>query len=716
MNRHTLAAALLALAGSAVLYSQTPAPQAQPAQGQQPPPNRPIFRTAVDYVEVDARVLDETGKLVRDLKREDFVVLEDGKEQKIDNFSVISLPEVSAETTAFTRNAIDPDVVSSTVARETEGRLFVILLDDRQVAPSRTRQTVNIARKFIEQYVGPRDLTAVVSSSGRTDTSQTFTASKHLLLRAVENFIGRKPQSWTLMTAIAGPDTPLEAERAERYYEAAASMQSIQSVSNWLGSVRGRSKNLVLISEGLDYNYEDVVADPWAELILAQQRDAIAAATRANVTVYPIDPRGLGQDDTIAVGDNDTGMYLQNGVPTPIPADGIPVGLEEQRMPSRSTTMRAEVERAHMALRLIADDTGGFVALNTNDFDKWFKQIVTQSSGYYLLGYTPTNNRHEGKNRSIRVQVKRPGLRVISRKGYIEAFDKRKEAGPLPALIASSPEVREILNGAWPVGDLPLTATAVAFRGPNSTASVAVIVESPSTNLSLTEDNGKLTGTVEVTTAAVDQQNKINNGETQKITFGLTPELNERFKQRGFRTISRLSDLNPGRYQVRIAMVPENSAARGSLWYDLEVPDFSKGDLTLSGVLLSSVAEGRTPTGNPNKLFVDVLTLPPTTVRTFKMSDELNVYAEVYDNQLSPPHQVDVTITVKGEDDRIAYRSNDWASSEELNIGKGAYPSTTWIPIQELGQPGNYVLIFQAQRALEDSKPITRMVPFKVVP
>ena len=132
MNRQTIAATMLALAGTGALSS----PQAPAPQEQQPPPNRPIFRTAVDYVEVDARVLDEAGNLVRDLKREDFEVLEDGKAQKIDNFSIISIPEASAETTAFTRDVIDPDVVSSTVARETEGRLYVILLDDRQVARS----------------------------------------------------------------------------------------------------------------------------------------------------------------------------------------------------------------------------------------------------------------------------------------------------------------------------------------------------------------------------------------------------------------------------------------------------------------------------------------------------------------------------------------------------------------------------------------------------
>jgi hypothetical protein len=268
----------------------------------------------------------------------------------------------------------------------------------------------------------------------------------------------------------------------------------------------------------------------------------------------------------------------------------------------------------------------------------------------------------------------------------------------------------------WPVADLPLTATAVAFRGQDRNASIAVILESSAQNLALTEVDGKVVGNLEISTVAVDQQNTIVSGQTNKIAFGLSPAMYERFKEKGFRTMAQLADLKPGRYQLRLAVVPSNSSLRGSLWYDLEVPDFSQGDLAVSGILLSSLAEGQTPTGNPGKLFVNVLTVPPTAAREFKMDDELNVYTEVYDNQLSPPHQVDLTISVrKAEGNEVVYTNTDWASSDELTEGKGAYPSKTWIPLHELGGPGNYVLSVQAQRAVDGTQPVTRSVPFKIV-
>ena len=319
--------------------------------------------------------------------------------------------------------------------------------------------------------------------------------------------------------------------------------------------------------------------DPWAELILAQQRDSIAAATRANVTIYPIDPRGLGQDDTILIGDNVDAATLaaletlrlrtRRGADT-APADRPSRAIGGVALLRR---MRAEVERAQMALRLIADDTGGF-ALNTNDLGKWLKKIVTQSSSYYLLGYAPTNNRREGKFRRIRVRVKRPGLRVIARRGYIEAFDTKRTA-PLPALTNSSPEVREILNGAWPVGDLPLTATAVAFRGQIEFVGRGhprIALRQPLAH----KCDGKLTGTVEVSTVAVDQGNRSPRANPQdhlRTDAGdpraLQAEGVPHDGPAGRSEAGPLSD--PHRRGARA------SSLRGSLWYDVEVPDFVEG-------------------------------------------------------------------------------------------------------------------------------------------
>jgi hypothetical protein len=86
-------------------------------------PQRPMFRSAVELIEVDARVLDEKGNPVRDLTQDDFELLEDNKPQKIDTFRSVFIPEVTENVPAFARNRVDPDVVSTVESKQAEGRL-----------------------------------------------------------------------------------------------------------------------------------------------------------------------------------------------------------------------------------------------------------------------------------------------------------------------------------------------------------------------------------------------------------------------------------------------------------------------------------------------------------------------------------------------------------------------------------------------------------------
>src|SRR5215213_917642 len=169
------------------------AAQGQPAQPQQPPIT---FRAEINYVEVDARVLDRTGTFVSGLQAQDFEVLEDGKPQKVSALSLVNIPLERAERPLFASKPIEPDV--RTNLQGADGRIYVIVLDDLHTAPLRSQRIKAAARQFIERYVGANDLAAVVHTSGRSDAGQEFTTSQSRLLRAVDKFMGRKLQSSTL--------------------------------------------------------------------------------------------------------------------------------------------------------------------------------------------------------------------------------------------------------------------------------------------------------------------------------------------------------------------------------------------------------------------------------------------------------------------------------------------------------------------------------------
>src|SRR5437762_3173110 len=153
------------------------------------------FRVTVDYVEVDVVVTDRDGNLVRDLKKDDFQVFEDGKRQTITTFSLVDIPIERADRPLFAANPIEPDV--KTNERPFDGRVYVMVIDDMHTRFGRSQRVKIAAKQFIERRLGANDLMAIVHTAGPTDASQEFTSNKKLLLAAVDKTQGRKLDSAT---------------------------------------------------------------------------------------------------------------------------------------------------------------------------------------------------------------------------------------------------------------------------------------------------------------------------------------------------------------------------------------------------------------------------------------------------------------------------------------------------------------------------------------
>jgi hypothetical protein len=169
------------------------------------------------------------------------------------------------------------------------------------------------------------------------------------------------------------------------------------------------------------------------------------------VTIYAVDPRGLAP--------------FEFDLST---AGGANVSL---------TKDRAMLESTIDTLRILADETDGRAIVNQNDLGAGLRQIVRDTSAYYLLGYTSTLNQPDGKFHKINVRVKRPGLQVRARPGYLaltateaERALAPKKAGPPPAVtealatLAVTAQQRRSLTRSW-IGMSPGTngKTKVSF-------------------------------------------------------------------------------------------------------------------------------------------------------------------------------------------------------------------------------------------------------------
>lgn len=688
------------LVGAALLAQQPPASQSAPTT-----PQPPItFKVEINYVEVDAVVADQQGNFVRDLKKEDFQVFEDGKPQAVTAFAFVNIPVEREMAPLFSRQPIEPDVRSN--ERQFDGRVYLIALDDLHTHPLRSQRVKAAARQFIERSLGANDLAALVHTSGRTDASQEFTNNRRLLLAAVDRFMGKKLRSPTLdrldeyynqQARARDAGNPVERvndpREFERAYDAQTSLRTLRNLAEYMNGIRGRRKALVYVSEGIDYDTTDVINNRSASSVLDDLREAIAAATRSNVSIYAVDPRGLTTlgDEAIEIG----------GLP-----ENPNLGLGPQ-------SMLNEVRLSQDSLRVLADETGGFAAVNSNDFAQAFQRIVSDNSSYYVLGYYPGNSRRDGRFRKIEVRLSRPGLQVRARKGYVAPRGKTPAAPSVAATPGTSAELSAALASPLPTSGLTIRVFAAPFKGTAPNASVSVAIEAGGRDLTFSEKDGKFVDDIEVSISAIDQQGKVRGGDRHTLQMGLRPDTHKRVVQFGFRTLSRF-EVPPGRYQLRIAARESGGGRIGSVHYDLEVPDFSKAPFSMSGLVLGSAGGGRAPTVKPDPQFSEVLPVPPTTAREFERNDEIALFAEIYDNEGASPHKVDITATLQTDEGKVVFKNEEERASSELQGARGGYGYAARIPLRDVA-PGLYVLKVEARSRLGDGATVARQVQIRVM-
>ena len=146
---------------------------------------------------------------------------------------------------------------------------------------------------------------------------------------------------------------------------------------------------------------------------------------------------------------------------------------------------------------------------------------------------------------------------------------------------------------------------------------------------------------------------------------------------------------------------------------DIEVPDFSKERLVMSGVVLSSSGSVVVPTARGDEQLKDVLPAPPTTIRQFGRDEEIDTFVEVYDNQTRTPHRVEIKTSVLADDGKVVFTTSEERRSEELGAAGGGYGHRAKIPLKEFAA-GRYVLRVEARALLANGGTATRELELRV--
>jgi VWFA-related protein len=575
-------------------------------QAQGAPATAVLPATDVDLVRIEV-VVKEHGRPRTDLRVQDFAVFEDGRPQTIVRFQAFAGPRATpAPPRAAGGDAAPGGGPPSPV------RHVVLVIDDVHMEFASLVRVRKALERFLDEDLRPEDQVALVTTSGALVLSQELSSDRATLRQTLSRLSapGRRAD-WRNVhvseyqadmieagdpIALAAAVQEIQAlgiyqdagsaERearsrarivlAEAVHDSRLTLGVLESVSRGLSGVTGR-KALFLVSDGFIAGLSSGTG------LNFDMRRIADAATRAGVVVYALDTRGL------------------IGLPPAMRAESLNVITARSSGTIEAMARRSE-EGMRDAMNAIAVDTGGFLVKNANDLQAGLRTIAKDMEAYYLLAYESTNTNRDGAFR--RIEVRLPAVRgvtVRTRSGYFAADDRRVLASATAGDAARHEQQRRAEIGAALRALAPLTGIPVRLAadfGSRDGAAGEVVVNGrvDVAALPFVRRGERLLATVEMVAVVLDEGGQVAATlDTQRHSLDLSRADLARLASRGL-PYSRAVAVKPGRYRVCLAARDDASGRLGSAWRRIEVPDLTRGHLSLSGLFLMK-EEGPQPAG-----------------------------------------------------------------------------------------------------------------------
>jgi VWFA-related protein len=520
VRTHILTSFAVAVAAAAALQAaqsaspSTPQPQPEPQQQQQEQ-RPPTFRTEANYVRVDAYPT-RNGVPVQDLTADDFEVFEDGKPQAVQQFEHVIVSPAGPQSLRAEPNTIGE--MKQMIANP-RNRVFVLFLDVQHVSIDGAWHAREPLIRLIDRMLGPDDLVGIMTT--RMAASELVLARKTEVISSGLRDIWPWGERHTVMTdekeqeyeacytdpALGGVVAEMIARKRERQ-----ALESIHELVLYLRDLREERKAIITVTEG------------W--LLFRENHDltrprVVNPTTGATEPIPGPDPIGVGPDGRLTAHKNnplpgtgsvskeacdrdritlsliDDDKYLRDTIigeanranatfyaidPRGLPVFDTPVG------PGRApdvVTDRQMLRRRLDTLHMLADNTDGIAVVDNNDLDKGLKRIADDLSSYYLLGYYSSNAKLDGRYHAIKVRVKRPGIDVRARKGYLSPTEeevvaaKRAAAAPIPVAAAAVGSAMSALSRLRPDTRFSMNAVPIASGSARTISTIWIVGELP---------------------------------------------------------------------------------------------------------------------------------------------------------------------------------------------------------------------------------------------
>ncbi len=564
------------------------------------------IRVNSDLVLVNVSVRDKHGMLIRDLKQSDFTVMEDGKAHPLRSFDIEDVERFAQSGPAQAEAQGTPQAANLLTGSDTkpesirDRRLIVLLFDLTSMEPDELNRASQSALHFIDKQMMPADMVAVVSFSSSMQVSQDFTSDHDLLSQAVRRMQGVEGQG---MEAGATGSDEGQPDQGQAYtaddteyniFNTDRRLQAIASLCKALQDVN-QKKSVLYFSSGMD---RDTGNENQSQL-----RAAINVAIKSNVSIYPVDSRGL---EAI------------------VPGGGAKSASLRGKAAYNGNAINSAYDsnfKTQETLVTLASDTGGKAFLDSNDFSKAFARVQADMESYYVLGYRSSNSAMDGHYRKITVKVTRPDVKLDYRRGYYGPRDFRH--------FTRDDRDRQMdaeLNSDLPNTDLPVYLSTQYFRAESDRFFVLLSAVVPGSAIPSAASNQ---ASLDVLAMVRDQQTKFPVGNIrQTIKLAIENGTVGRRKNAQYSTGFLLPS---GKYHLKFVVRENQNGNLGSFESDFAVPDLRKAPLKMSSVVLASQRVASTQKKSQNPLVSDGVELIPNIAHVFAADQPMMFYYEIYD-------------------------------------------------------------------------------------
>jgi VWFA-related protein len=603
-SQHLLAVLLIAQLSSGALGQQPstttigppPPPQQKPQSEEiQKPDADDVVRITTNLVQVDAVVTDKNGKVVTDLKPEEIRILEDGRQQKITNFSYNVLESLPAPARKENSATVDKNAAPAPPIRlkpEDIRRTIAIVVDDLGLSFESTHFVRRALKKFVDDQMQTGDLVAIIRTGGGMGALQQFTSDKRQLYAAIErvkwNPIGRSDISAFApfqppTPGAHGPEMDAQADELNRFREDMFSVGTLGAVSYVVKGLRqlpGR-KSILLVSDGFRIdNREEAAKSSLSQnaatnptptfaqpMALEKLRRLIDEAGRASVVIYTMNATGLQYFGLTA-------------------ADNPGEGDAQQMLSAR----REAAFKNQEGLDFLAQQTGGIAIKNNNDLSNGIRRVLEDQRGYYLIGYRPDNGTFDPRTgrrtfHKLTLKVTRPGkFNVRMRNGFFGVTDEDRRA-PVQRTLAQ--QLVSALTSPFGSTGVHLQLTSLFGNDPKAGSIMRSMLHIDGRDLTFTDEaNGMHKVVFDVLAMTFGDNGVPIDQSGRTYTLQLPQALYKQAQRDGLVYYVTVPIKKPGAYQLRVSLRDTSTERIGSASQFVEVPDLSKNRLALSGVVL----------------------------------------------------------------------------------------------------------------------------------